>query len=283
MSVRPEARVIHAVRQWLLAQLPATVATVNASRAAVLYSAYLEPFVIPTGAKLIIAPTATTTAATVALTVGTRTAAQLAADINAVLPGVGSADTDGRLKLTSTETPAAVQTSALVLNGSTTNPLFGWDSGGERVVRNRLVAPTWKGISDGWPVGNGPAPDLGPGFWIVISDRASIPVEPAARRDEHQVAASLEIMYRETNISAQRDRSHISDCLQCVRQLLLSTAGRQLGRAAVGDIMWVAEKQALIASTPFSFESPQAKRMNVLFDMATLTISVRVNERPDLS
>ena len=39
----------------------------------------------------------------------------------------------------------------------------------------------------------------------------------------------------------------------------------------------------VIASTPFSFNAPSAKRMNVLFDMATLTITVRVNERPDLS
>lgn len=284
-SVRPEPLAVENLRRWLLAQLPAKVAAVNATRPPVLESARLGPFTVTSGMSLKVAKNAVDGPFTSCpLTTGSRTAAQIAADVTAQLAGVGSSDSDGRVLLTG-DAPTGTTTTSICVGKDTTgaNALLGWDDGGERVVKAPLVAPRWKGVCDGWPVGNGPAPDLGPGFWIIISDRASVPVPPAARRDEHKVAVSLEVMWKDTNTSSHRDRTHVSDCVRCIRELLLSTVGRQLGRAAAGDVMFVEENQCVIASTPFSFGAPNAKRMNPLFDMATLTITVRVNERPDLS
>lgn len=277
-SVQSEARAATALREWLLMKLPSKVTAVNAIRAAKLLSPYAGPFTVPSGAVLKHSATAIDgTYTSIPLTSGSRTAAQVAADINGVVANLASSDPNGRLLLTASNAPTASVPSLVALgqdNSTGANAAFGWDAGGERNVRYALVAPTYKGVADGWPV----APDMGPGFWIIIGDRESVPVPPATRRDEYMVGLELTIMHKETNVSPHRSREHIHSVVQCVREVLLTSEGRQLGRAAFGDIVFVDEKKAQIAGKPFAFKGPNAP--NVLFDVAVLILAVRVFERP---
>jgi hypothetical protein len=59
---------------------------------------------------------------------------------------------------------------------------------------------------------------------------------------------------------------------------LLSDAGRTLGRASFGDIMFVRETGCRIAGKPFAFQSD--KGVSPLMDVATLDLEIRVYERP---
>jgi hypothetical protein len=281
MAVRAEQIAVSALRDWLLAQLPARVATVNATRAPVLKSPYVEPFNVTSGMATSVSSTGVDTGfSAVPFTTGSgRTAVQLAADFNAVVPALASADSDGHVLLTGTAPTSAAQSVALGPDTTGANALLGFDAGGEKVVAAPVVAPGYKGVADGLPV----LPDMGQGFWIIIGRRSSTPVQPDIRRDEYLVSVDLGILHRETNVQVNRSREHIHSVVRCVRETLLTDRGRRLGREGIGDIVKVGEKSCLIDGVPFSFrggaEGPPPP--NGLFDRAFMQLAIRVFERPD--
>ena len=279
MSADYELTAIQALREHLLANLPAKVAELNALRAAVLKSAYLGPFTVPAAASLKLginrdgsSPT------TCALTAGSRTAAQVAVDINtAAPPGItASADTDGRVLLTASAAPAQDAPSVVCVYGDTTgaNGPLGWSNGGETVLRSALVAPTFAGILDGWPLA---APDSGQGFWVLFDERQSVQLEPL-RRFEYEVTIPTLLFKPEMGQETHRTREGISMVVRAVREVLHTVQGRYAGTAGQGSVMLAAVRNVNIPGQAFSFTGKQSA--NVLFDVASLTITARVFARP---
>lgn len=278
--MRPEALAVEALREYLLAKLPAKVAALNATRKATLKSALQGPFVITSGMTLTLSPVGHEAVGTaVLLTTGTRTAAQVAADINtaSVVGITASDDSAGRLVLTATAIPAPGAPSVICVqsDGDTgVNALFGWESGGEHLDRAALVAPSWRGVVDGeWLV----APDMGGGFWVALRDRASKQVEPD-RRGEFLVTIPVEVVRPfGSNATPHRDREAISACLQAVREIITDTSeGRQLGRAAQGDVQYVRVTAVNIAAEPFAAPA----KGGAFFDVAGMTVTVRIFQPP---
>ena len=269
---------VRALREYLLATLPAKVATINGERAAVVRSALAGPFTLPSGAALFLGTSRDGAPTRVDLTAGSRTAAQVAAEIEAegVAGITASADTDGRLVLTGAAPVAGTPSCVAVLPDSdtATNAVFGWAVGGEHVVRAAIEAPTWRGVVDGdWTL----AKDLdGGGFWVGIGNRdvRPYPSPTNVRRDEYAVSLTLDIIRRfGANQTTHRDREAIGACVRAVDEALRTTAGRQLGRAASGDIMLVDVVNTRIASSSFD------TRQGFLFDVAQVTLNVRVFQR----
>jgi hypothetical protein len=279
VGVLVEQLAARSVREHLLASLPAKVAEVNATRAAVLMAAVAGPYLISADQKLYVSVTGQDDSpVTVSLTAGAaRTAAQVAADVNATpgLVGVGTSDALGRLVLTSTTAPTSGTSYVGVSAGDgAANSVFGWDEGGDGVTRAMLTAPSSKGVADGWPLLN----DMGAGFWVIIGDRESVPVSPHPRKDEYIVALELAVFCPVTNEQAHRDREAIHSCIRCVRECLLTDAGLQAGRAASGDVMLISEKAARIPGRPWKMKGADVP--NALFDVAAMQLNVRVFERP---
>jgi len=278
MSVRPEALVCEYLRDWLLMQLPAKVAEVNAARAPVLRSPYAGPYVVTSGMALSISIDDPAACTSVALTTGTRTATQLAADIEGTsgLSGIATADADGRLVLTGAAPSSATQGVYIGPDSTGAAELLGFNPGGERCVRAPLAAPLSSGVADGWPN----ILDCGPGFWVILGKRASVPVQPGdVRRDSWMAAVEMTIMLKDTNIQNSRSREAIEACVQCVQEVLLSDRGRYLGRNGHGDVMKVEEKTCIIPGTPWR-ASDESGNVLGIFDTATYAISVRVYSRP---
>jgi hypothetical protein len=277
----PDALSVVALREYLLRYLPAKVAQLNGLRAATLRSALAEPFTVPAGAVLRLSSTSQEQAPTdVPLTSGTRTAAQVATDIGALVPGLtASADEAGRLLLTSSSTPAPGAPSVVVVArdaGNTgSNAAFGWSDGGEHYETAALTAPSWRGVVDGRPL---TVPDMGQGFWLMLGNRTVRPTHPGIRRDTHTVAFACEVWRPfSANAPPHRSREAISSCVRAVKELLEGGDGRYLGRQGAGDVQLVTVTDTTINGEPLTLtDSP-----GILFDIARLTINVRVFQRPD--
>ncbi len=258
----------------------------NADRCAVLRAATAGPYTIPAGATLGLSVTGSDASFTgFNVTSGSRTTAQMVTAINTAMGGTpASADSADRLTITSPTAPSTTVPSAVKLRGGINatdcNTAFGWDKGGEKVANTAIIAPASRGVLDGWPQvpDFGPTSAIGTPIVIVIGDRDSKPVTPDPRRDEYVVTLDLTVMRAEGLGLVHRNREPISAALRCVREVLLQDAGRQLGRASVGDIMFVGEKSARIAAKPFSFGNSNSP--NPLFDVAVMLLEVRVFERP---
>lgn len=279
--IAPDAVAVDALVAYLRRYLPAKVTALNALRPAVLTSALAGPYTIPVGAVLNLAAYGgeePTTA--VALTSGSRTAAQVAADIEAIgVPGLtASADTFGRLVLTADDAPEEGVPSCVIVGqdvGPTgSNEVLGWAEGGEHFETQGLVSPSWRGICDGRPL---TAPDMGQGFWVMVGNRTAKPTHPGIRRDTYLVTMTVDL-WRPWSASAppHRSREAISSCVRAVRELVEADDGRYLGRQAFGDVQLATVDTVSIAGDPlFLSEVP-----GVLFDVASLTITVRVFQRP---
>ena len=285
MSVELESLAVRAAREYLLAYLPAKVSALNALRVATLKAAYAGPYVVPMGATLRVTAVSRVAATTlVTLTSGAAvTATTLAADVNAAAPAglVASADALGRLVLTSSTVPVDGTPSVVVVGPDATgaNALFGWEAGGEHVGVSALIAPSWRGVTDGWPV---TVPDMGRSFWVLFGDRSTRPLPNEHRRDEHEVSIETVVMLPVANASPHRSREAVSSCLRAVRELLLTTNGRYLGRAGEGDVVFSTMSKATIPGKPFAFVDSGGKSVlpGVLFDFAQFTLTVRVFQRP---
>lgn len=280
-GIAPEALAVKALRDYLLRYLPAKVAALNALRAASLTSALAGPYTVPSGAKLYLSATGQeATPAEVTLTAGTRTAAQVAADITAAaIPGLTAAADDwGRLTLTATAAPAVGAPSVVIVardQGTGANVVFGWAEAGEHSETPALVAPSWRGVTDGRPLA---VPDMGQGFWVMLGNRSVRPTHPGPRRDTFNVTIATELWRPfSANAPPHRTREAISACVRAVRELLLSTDGRYLGRQGSGDVQLADVADVSISGDPLRLnEAP-----GILFDVAQMTLTVRVFQRPD--
>lgn len=281
-GVGPEALVVEALMAYLRRYLPSKCAALNILRPAILKSALSGPFTVAAGMKLRLSATSQETSPTeVTLPTGSATATEIAAAINAV-PVVGltaSADEVGRLILTSTATPIPGAPSVVVVAkdaGNTGgNALFGWAIGGEHFESAALVAPSWRGVVDGRPI---TAPDMGQGFWVMLGNRTCKPTHPGMRRDTFLVSIATEV-WRPfgANAAPHRSREAISSCVRAVRELLLTVDGRYLGRQGAGDVQLADVTEASINGEPIRLsETP-----GILFDIARLTLTVRVFQRPE--
>lgn len=282
MSVRPEQIAAIACREWLLLGMPAKVAEVNATRAASLKSPWAGPFTIGASATLGINVTASSdTYVNVALTAGSRTTTQVAAEINATsgLSGVASVDSADRLVLTSPSAPTTSAVSKLFLRGSAldANTVFGFTRGGERCVTTALVAPGNQDVIDGWPL----LSDLcsrGPGTVVVILGDKVTKEAANIHKDQHTVTMDISVLRIEPQQQVHRTREHIYAAIRCVRELVVTTTGRQFGKATVGDIMRVRLSAGRVVAKPFSFGNKEGP--NPLFDAAIFNASIDVYERP---
>ncbi len=281
-EVFAEQLAARALRDWLLWQLPAKVTAVNAARFASVRAATPGPYTIPSGATLGLSWTYNDAGfEAFAVTAGSRTTAQMVTQINAETgTSVASADADDRLLVTSALAPTAAAPSKLWVRGGTStdcNSVFGWDPGGEKELLTALVAPGLKGVCNGLPQ----QPDFGPAgvVAVVIGTRSSKPVSGGPRRDEFTVTLDLDVLRIDPQQQASRTREHIESAVRCVREVLLTTAGRQLGRARNGDIMLVDVLSTVVSATPHKFKSKEPIS-NPLFEGAAMQLSVRVNERP---
>ena len=281
MSQRVEEIAAKALRDFLLVQLPAKATAVNLLRAAVLTAPWAGPYTIPAGAILRVG-TALGTYTNVTLTSGSRTAAQLAADIEAVpaLAGLAAADTASRLALTSLVAPTATVPSILAIgpdnagtDGAATgsNAALGFDAGGNHVQTSAVVAPTYRGVMDGWPV-TADFPGRG-AIVVIIGDRSSADVGEK-RRYEKLVDLDLTILRADPAVGQHRNREGIEAAVRCVREVIASD--RHLGRAANGDIMYAEDGPCRISGMPFNFG---ARGAPVLFDGASMQCGIKVFER----
>ena len=280
-GLAPESLAIQALREYLLQYLPARVAQLNGLRSAVLKTPGIGPVTIPASASLKLSTVSRKDApVTVPLTPGVRTMAQISAEIvAAAVPGLfPSVDGAGHLTLSS----ASPLTDHVVLSLQTdttgANAALGWDAGGEHVVVGQIVAPSFRGVSDGHPV---TAPDMGKGMYVILGDRATtLWPDPAGalRRDEAETTVMVEVYRPEMAVSPHRSREAISSCVRAIREVLSTNTGKQLGRASAGDVVFCRITNAKIASRPFSFRD--SKTINTLFDVAHLTITVRTFQRP---
>lgn len=273
MSVRPEALAVQALQEYLLRKLPAKVATINAARYATLKAARAGPYVVPAGATLTIANDRTAAGTAYAITAGTRTAAQIVVDLGLCVEATASADTDGRLVLSTEGGPTEGAPVCVAVHAASWLNVFGWDLGGEHDARAAITAPQRKGVSDGY---GATPPDAGRTFWVVIADRDSSPVAPDNRRDETQVLLSLDVWVPDRIGNQQRSKENLGAVLQCLREVLLTPEGRQLGRGATGDIVFGAIHRTRIAGTAKAI----AEAPGVLFDTASLTVSLKIYEVP---
>lgn len=271
MAIEAEGIAARALREYLLRVLPARVTTINALRAATLRAPRAGPYTIPALGKLRLgqAPGGTL----VALTAGVRTTTQVAAEISAAaIAGVtASADSLDRLLITNGSAPTAGSPSAIFLDADETvtadcHTAFGFDPGGDRVVRNALVAPSSKGIADGWPL----YPDLGPGFWVILEDRVTEP-RGNVHDNMHKVTVDLAIMRAEPTLAVHRSREHIQACVRAVREAIISD--RSLDQAVHSTF----ELSCRVAGKPFSFED--AGPGTPLMDIAVLSLLILVYER----
>lgn len=273
-NITVEQLAITALRNWLLAKLPGAVAMVNAQRNAVLRCPVAGPYVIPPNAKLHHSSTRIDGPfVDVALTSGTRTAAQVAADIELVVPGIASADVFGNLVLTAAAAPIVGTDSLVAIGPDSTgaNAALGLDAGGERAQTSALVSPGYKGVSDGTPM----HPDMGPGFWVILGDCISVPVAPDVRRDMYRVAIGVALTVPVPSGSMHRTREHLRAAMRCIREVLFNdpaSAGRLLG--GVPGIQKVSETQALLKARPVRFtEIP-----NINFSRAQFQFDLLVYE-----
>ena len=287
MSIaEPEAIAARALRDWLLWKLPASCVTVNAARAATLRAPQPGPYTIPVSAVLKLSLTGTAT--NISLTSGSRTTAQVVTEINTAMGAtIASADSDDRLLLTSTTAPSyntstlAHTDSGVFIDADATgaNTAFGFEEGGQKFTTSPMVPPAPDGVADGFPVGGMFNPSaLGKGRVLVtIGHRSSQPTRDNPRCFEWDVVLDC-VIFRDVDHQAHQSREAIQAALAAVRNVFLTDAGMQLGRARNGDIMYARVREAAVSPVPFPQTSPEGQRIpgGAMFDAATFKFVCRV-------
>ena len=283
-GLSPVQLAVTSLRRYLLANLPARITEVEATRYATLSSATVGPWTVTAGMSLRLG-TGRGPLLIVPLTPGSnRTAQQVADDINNVAVDVSaSVDGYGCLSIAADETPSATTNtpSSVVLGADTTgaNLLFGWSSSGERVVLPPLRSPGTQGVCDGY---RGFNPANGQSFTLVIADREVTPwpnVAQQRRRDEFNVRIQLHIYCPLLTSDHFRSQEAISSVTRVVREILAPLDGVQLGRASSGDVPIVDILSEKISGNQFAFDQKN-NAPSVLCDFATMTLNVRVYQLP---
>lgn len=281
MTVSASALTARALREYLLAALPAQVTTRNAARAATLTTPQAGPWTIPASGAITVSLD-NTTFATVSLTSGSRTAAQIASEVNATggLSGVASALSDGRLRFTATSAPSGSDSASVVALGEDAtgaNLALGFDPSGEVCVRAPLIAPTSKGVCDGEPQVLDPF--AAGRMLVVIGDREDVAVPNELRRDERLATLAVLVYVPLLRQDYHASREEIQAAVECIVDAISTTSGRQLARSADGDVGFVQVKSVKVAGS--SFADP--RQPNYLFDVARLAVTARVFQRPALT
>lgn len=278
--IRASALAAQALREYLLAKLPAQVATCNATRAAALTTPAAGPWTIPSGGVLELSLTGQDSYTTIALTSGSRTATQVAAEINTAMAAtVATALSDGRLRVTSTTTPSGSDTAsvvALAADATGANLALGWDPAGDLCVRAPLVAPTTKGVCDGEPTGQ-IEPFAQGRIIVVIRDREDVPVSNELHRNERIATLEVLVYVPMARQDFSRSREEIQAACECILDVISSTEGRYLGRSADGDVLFVRCKSLKVSGN--SWATP---KQNFLLDIARMTFTALVHQRPTL-
>lgn len=276
MTVAASALFAKSMREFLLAKLPAQVATRNSERAACLLTPQAGPWIVTSGMTLSLSLDGTTFT-TVTLTTGSRTAAQIATDIEGVLPGVASATADGRLKVLSTTAPSGTSTtSAIHLAADTTgaNELLGWDPGGEVVTRAPLIAPTTKGVCDGEPMVF--APFATGRMVIIIGDRGDVEIDNGTRKNERSATLAMRVMVPMATQEYDRSREEIQSACECINDALGTTMGSYLAQTTENiGVLKVRCKSLKVSGSPWL-----DKKQNFLCDIADLVFTSLVHQRP---
>jgi hypothetical protein len=288
VSVKAEALAAGALVDWLRMKLPAKVTEVNAARGAVLRAPAAGPYTIPDlgGTQAFIVRSVQGVAEAIVATAGSRTAAQIVTSIGSQLDAISvtaTADSDGRLVFTSSTAPTSGTPSKVALDAEANqslgmNTAIGFDAGGDHVINTALVTPAYRNVMDGWPQ----QLDATSGFIVVVGRRTTVPVEPNPRRDEHIVTLELAIFRPAVQQENHRSREHISACVQCVREVLQTDAGLQLGRASSGDIVKVEVGRVAVEGMRFQ-QMQRGKPFGPAFDSAAMTVYVKTFERPAAS
>lgn len=291
MSVKAEYLAVDALAAWLRLKLPAKVTEVNLTRAPVMTAAIAGPYTLPTSGKgLYISLTGVEGPFThCVLTGGVRTASAVCSDVNSagglIPPDLASVDADGRVRLSRDALGAPVSSAQTICigddQGEAVNQVFGWDAGGERIINSPLVAPGLRGVMDGWPQQLDVPKTAGGGspFMVVIGKRQAVPVDSDTRRDEHVVTIELAIFRPAVQQENHRSREHIHACVQCVREVLKTDAGLQLGRASTGDIVKVEVGQTSVEAMRFQ-PMQKGKPFGPALDSAGMRVYVKTFERP---
>lgn len=279
--ITPEATAATALRDWLLQELPASITTVNAARAATFRTPVYGPFTIPANAVLKVSITdkaGTTTS--IPLTAGSRTAGQLVTEINASVTGIASVTADdhlGRnhLVLTSTTAPSytastgAIVNSVIAVGADSTgaNVALGWSTAGEHSICTPLVPPGPRGVCDGLPLGSYFDPSqIGKGRVLVtIGAREGKPKGDNPRNFEWDVSLELGIFRAEPLEVTNQTREPIQAALRAVRAILHTDSGMRLGRGSSGDVMYGRIISANISGQSLTFATRDANGQRTQF------------------
>lgn len=290
-NISPEATAAKALRDWLLWKLPASCVAVNLTRAATLRATQPGPYVIPVDAvlKVSVADKAGATSSA-PLTSGSRTATQVAADVNAIVPGLASVDSADHLLLTSTNAPSfdsslAHTVSVVAVGGDATgaNAALGWDVSGEHCITTPLVPPGLKGVANGFPLGGFFDPSqLGKGRVLVtIGERVGEMVDGNPRRFEWNVTLDVGIFRAEPQQVVWQTREHIEAALEAVRAVLVTDEGMRLGAPALG-IMYGRIPSTRITGWSFKQQRAGESPAGAQFDGVSAKFLCRVYQAPPL-
>lgn len=275
MTVAASATFARAMREFLLLSLPAQVTAKNALRGAYLITPAAGPWTIPAAAAISISLDGTTYTP-VPLTAGSRTAAQIAAEVNALVPGIASALTDGRLKLLSTTTPSGTSTLSIMALGSDATgamEALGFDIGGEKTVRAPLVTPTTKGVCDGEPLVQ--EPYATGRMIVVIRDRQDTIMPSEQRRNERIATLEMVVYVPMQTQDYHQSREEIQAACECITDAISTAEGRYLGRSADGDILFVQCKSQKVSGSSWADQ-----KQGFLLDIASLVFTSIVHQRP---
>lgn len=276
--IRASALAAQALREYLLAKLPAQVAVVNLTRAATLTTPAAGPWTIPSGGSVSLSLDGTNFTPC-PLTTGSQGATQLSSDINSAMGAtIATALVDGRMRWTSTTPPTGPDTASMLFlatDSTGANLALGFDPAGESCVRAPLIAPTSKGVCDGEPTG--PMEPYAAGrMVVVIMDRSDVAVVNELRREER--LATLNVRVYVPMIRQQyQTREEIQSACECILDVISSTNGRQIGRSSENDVGFVQCKSLKVSGSSWT-----TKSTNLLLDLAELTLTARVFQRPVL-
>lgn len=283
-----------AVKRWLEIRLATRVSAANAAR-------YVEfwtnegPWTVPTGGmwmgftlceeqEISDWSTETVDVQWQPLSAGAYTAAQMASALSVAaytIQEFSATAVGNRVRIRCLSASSAVEAGRVVSRApsdasvtATANALLGFDAGGERVVCERIMTPSARGVCDGFPAN---VPDINSGVWVIIGDREATPSEGSSlRRETWEVRMPLHVLSpARMGGSWHRSRQSIAAVVGVIEDCLLADGGRQLGRSSEGDIVGVEVVGEKIDAQPIQL----AEASGAFFDSATIDIVVRVFQR----